>query len=200
MRTRPTTPAGLAALTGWAREQAHWCEANATVANRTFLTVTATIDDAARGMSGLQPWTPPTVVKTEADPIFAAIEKHKQALRQMAAASDEARRLMKLAETKFGQWEHLPEKDRKAFSIYLDSISPNGDHDTVVDAAADHLGDMTWDMSKTVPNSLSGLLAFASYGREMIEHKETTFDEEDLKNMMLSLAEAAEEIERGNAT
>src|SRR5258706_16474403 len=31
LRTRPNTPAGLAALTTWAREQANWLRANASV-------------------------------------------------------------------------------------------------------------------------------------------------------------------------
>ena len=128
------------------------------------------------------------------DPVFAAIEKHKQALRSTAAASNKARRLSKRAEKKFRPHKQLQEKDREAFVEYLDSISPNGDHDTVIDGAANHLGDTTWDMSQTVPTSLSGLLAFASYAREVIEHKETTFDENDLRNMLLSLAEAADEI------
>jgi hypothetical protein len=59
MRTRPTTPAGLAALTTWARERADWLSANGTEGGDNFCTVSATIDDAARGMSGLEPWSPP---------------------------------------------------------------------------------------------------------------------------------------------
>jgi hypothetical protein len=58
MRTRPTTPAGLAALTTWARERADWLRANWTEGGGDFCTVSATIDDAVRGMSGLQPWSP----------------------------------------------------------------------------------------------------------------------------------------------
>jgi hypothetical protein len=196
LRTRPTTPAGLAALTTFSRERADWLKANGTEGGDDFCTASATIDDATRGMSGLQPWSPPQsmIVAGEPDPVFAAIEKHKQALRQMTAASREAKRLMKLAEKKFGPHKELAEKDRKAFVDYLDTISPNGDHDTVIEPAANHLGDATWDLSQTVPNSLSGLLAFASYARQVIEHKETTFDENDLQNMLLSLAEAADAV------
>jgi hypothetical protein len=58
-RTRPTTPAGLAVLTTWAREQADWLDANASYFDGEELcALTATIDDAARGMSGLEPWLP----------------------------------------------------------------------------------------------------------------------------------------------
>lgn len=56
MHTRPTTPAGLVVYTGWLRQEInglgslHLREVNA---------IFATLDDAARGMAGLQPWSPP---------------------------------------------------------------------------------------------------------------------------------------------
>ena len=59
-RTRPTTPAGLAVLTTWAREQADWLCANSSVLHsEDYCALAASIDDAARGMSGLEPWSPP---------------------------------------------------------------------------------------------------------------------------------------------
>jgi hypothetical protein len=59
-RTHPTTPAGLAVLTTWAREQADWLCANSSVLNsEDYCALTASIDDATRGMSGLEPWSPP---------------------------------------------------------------------------------------------------------------------------------------------
>jgi hypothetical protein len=59
-RTRPTTPAGLAVLTTWAREQADWLCANSSDLNsEDYCALTASIDDATRGMSGLEPWSPP---------------------------------------------------------------------------------------------------------------------------------------------
>jgi hypothetical protein len=58
-RTRPTTPAGLAVLTTWAREQADWLCANSSVLHsEDTCALAATIDDATRGMSGLEPWSP----------------------------------------------------------------------------------------------------------------------------------------------
>jgi hypothetical protein len=61
LRTRPTTPAGLAALTTWARERVAWFCANGTcLDDEDFGTLAATIDDATRGMSGLEPWSPPS--------------------------------------------------------------------------------------------------------------------------------------------
>lgn len=60
MRTRPTTPAGLAALTSWMRHEAadmhvnesHWH-------SRDLVALAASLDDAVRGMSKLEPWSPP---------------------------------------------------------------------------------------------------------------------------------------------
>jgi len=60
MRTRPTTPAGLAALTTWTREEANQLRKDSSMLYADDLyTLSATIDDATRGMSGLKPWSPP---------------------------------------------------------------------------------------------------------------------------------------------
>jgi hypothetical protein len=65
LRTRPTTPAGLAALTTWAREKADWLHDQASMMNGEDLcTLSATIDDAVRGMSGLKAWSP---LRTDAE-------------------------------------------------------------------------------------------------------------------------------------
>jgi hypothetical protein len=59
LRTRPTTPAGLAAFTTWTHEQADWLCANGSVLHGEDLcALTAAIDDATRGMSGLEAWSP----------------------------------------------------------------------------------------------------------------------------------------------
>jgi hypothetical protein len=64
-RTRPTTPAGLAILTTWAREQADWLNANGSYLDEEeCCALAATIDDATRGMSGLEPWSPPPLVRS----------------------------------------------------------------------------------------------------------------------------------------
>jgi hypothetical protein len=56
IRTRPTTPTGLAALTGWVREWANWLRDNASeLYAKDFCAIAAAIDDATRGMSGLEP-------------------------------------------------------------------------------------------------------------------------------------------------
>ncbi len=127
----------------------------------------------------------------EEDPIFAAIQVHKNALEQMSAAVAEARRLRRLAEKKFGPLESLEDGRRKRFVKYLDSISPDGDHDTVTNVAADHLAATTLELAETVPTSLQGLLSLACHAREVIEHKDTTFDDLDLQTLLLSMSTAA---------
>jgi hypothetical protein len=59
MRTRPTTPTGLAALTTWTREEADRLRKDGSnLFHEDLCALTATIDDAARGMSGLKAWSP----------------------------------------------------------------------------------------------------------------------------------------------
>jgi hypothetical protein len=52
MRTRPTTPAGLAALTTWAREMADEIEGHSVLRAEDFCALTATIDDAVKALIG----------------------------------------------------------------------------------------------------------------------------------------------------
>jgi hypothetical protein len=68
MPTRPTTPAGLAALTTWAREKADEMEPNSYMLGEDLCALTASIDDATRGMSGLEPWSPPAPVVASPHP------------------------------------------------------------------------------------------------------------------------------------
>jgi hypothetical protein len=63
IRTQPTTPAGLVALTSFARAMAERSNhGDAGFADRQWIPVMAAIDDATRGMSGLNPWTPPAPI------------------------------------------------------------------------------------------------------------------------------------------
>jgi len=83
LRTRPTTPSGLVALTSWVRKEAEWLRANggSTLYPNDFCALSGTIDDATRGMSGLEPWSPPRENSADGpDPILAAIEAHRSAL------------------------------------------------------------------------------------------------------------------------
>jgi len=58
IRTQPTTPAGLGALTSFARDMIERSDHDATVADDQLVPIIAAIDDATRGMSGLKPWEP----------------------------------------------------------------------------------------------------------------------------------------------
>jgi hypothetical protein len=59
IRTRPITPAGLAALTTWVRERTDWlCDNSSVLPDEEQRAIAAAVDDATRGMSGLKPWSP----------------------------------------------------------------------------------------------------------------------------------------------
>jgi hypothetical protein len=195
LRTCPTTPAGLAALTSWARERVDWLRKNySTPRPDDVCNLAATIDDAVRGMTGLHPWSPPQLADTaNVDPIFAAIEKREEALEAIRAASLEARRLRKIADEKIGDWRKLPEERRTEYARFLDSISPNGDHDSIIEGPADIAGEAMNGLTQTVPTSREGFIALSIYAGAVIRDRESTFDESDLRNLLLSLADAADE-------
>ena len=89
IRTQPTTPAGLGALTGFARDMAERSTRDAGLPDGGWVLVMTAIDDATRGMSGLEPWSPPLraekSVTFEQHPdaeLFAAIDRYHAAVRE----------------------------------------------------------------------------------------------------------------------
>jgi hypothetical protein len=52
LRTRPTTPAGLAALTTWARGRAEWHRDNGTEDNDLMAAIATAIDNAVKALIG----------------------------------------------------------------------------------------------------------------------------------------------------
>lgn len=86
VNTRPTTPAGLAALTTWFRNESDGMCGNSLWPGERICALSATIDDSARGMSGLKPWSPaPTAAALGQHPdaeLFAAIERYYEASRE----------------------------------------------------------------------------------------------------------------------
>jgi hypothetical protein len=58
IRTRPTTPTGLVALTSFARDMAERSSRDAGFGDKQWTAAIAAIDDAVRGMAGLQSWSP----------------------------------------------------------------------------------------------------------------------------------------------
>jgi hypothetical protein len=65
LRTRPTTMAGLVALTALVRERADWLCPHSLMSGEELCALTAAINDAARSMSGLEPWSPPLPATVE---------------------------------------------------------------------------------------------------------------------------------------
>src|SRR5450755_1940720 len=91
IRTRPVTPAGLAALTTWVRELTDWLCANSSILpDEEQRAIAAAIDDATRGMSGLEPWSPPlsAAMAVSVDPAFALIAEKRAADVAHCAAID----------------------------------------------------------------------------------------------------------------
>lgn len=98
IRTQPTTPAGLAALTGFARDMAERSNRNdAGLPDGEWVTVMATIDAATRGMSGLKAWSPPALLPVGPHPdreLFNLTDRYVTALDEYsdcALAFDEIR-------------------------------------------------------------------------------------------------------------
>jgi hypothetical protein len=88
IRTRPITPAGLAALTGWVREWADNLHANCSVPRgENLCAITAAIDDATRGMSGLEPWSPQLPAASERESNFNVAFSHAATARKPSRRS-----------------------------------------------------------------------------------------------------------------
>jgi hypothetical protein len=148
MRTRPTTPAGLAALTSWARERADWLRANGTEGGDDFCTVSASIDDATRGMSGLEPWSPPlsAAMAVSVDPAFALIAEKRAADVAHCAAidvQDEAERNEGID----------PDAVEEAFQRCCDACSVVNEAD--------------WRLATTPPTTLAGVAAVLRFANEI---------------------------------
>ena len=106
-RTRPTTPAGLAVLTTWAREQTDWFCANSSVPDsEDTCALAATIDDATRGMSGLEPRSPlPEIdadLVTMGEQFAKLIDQHETASDLETPLHEEMERGCALLQAKYG--------------------------------------------------------------------------------------------------
>jgi hypothetical protein len=154
MRTRPITPAGLAALTSWARELADEIGPHSTLLAEDFCALTATIDDAARGMSGLKPWAPvASGRKNPSDPIFAIIDKHRAA----TTAWKEAVRVEFAYEKCRPEVEAMDPVERGTYQSTFDSLQEaTGD-------AGDQMHEASIDLVNTPPSSLAGIIALCEY-------------------------------------
>jgi hypothetical protein len=148
-RTRPTTPAGLAVLTTWAREQADWLCANSSVLKREdYCALAASIDDATRGMSGLEPWSPPlpAAMAVSADPAFALIAE------KLAADVAHEKAIDAVAEV-----EDLGDFSSDAA---IEAQENN-------EAACDYVNEVDWKLANTSPTTLAGVAAVLRFANEI---------------------------------
>jgi len=147
IRTRPVTPAGLAALTGWVRERTDWLCANSSILpDEEQRAIAAAIDDATRGMSGLEPWSPPLLAMPLARvlphpdaELFAATDRYLAGLSEYAACA--------LA---FGEVNFIEPRPRGYVSkerAYLRTMK--------------HFGKMERELVNISPKTLDGLFAKA---------------------------------------
>jgi hypothetical protein len=189
IRTQPTTPAGLGALTGFARDMAERSNRDAGLPDGGWILVTTTIDDATRGMSGLQAWSPPNpmpVDRDSADPIFAEIAKFRAAKKKSAAAYARVNRLYKdAAENGLGPDSEL--KDRNAFVAARLGCDP----DEFTDGPAFEYWDSVDDAFSTVPTTKTGFVALLRFAAEMNE-RDRDLLEENVEGLICSLNAAVD--------
>jgi hypothetical protein len=149
LRTRPVTPAGLAALTAWARERADWLYANASLLDgENLCALTASIDDATRGMSGLESWSPPLLAAAavSADPAFALIAEKLAA----DVAHDKA------IDT-YGEFDNRRDRSSDAAIEALENSA----------AACHYANEVDWKLATTLPTTLAGVAAVLRFANQI---------------------------------
>jgi hypothetical protein len=183
--TRPTTPAGLAALTTWARERADWLCANASgLDGEDLCALTASIDDATRGMSGLKPWSPPlpAAMAVSADPTFAVIAEK--------LAADVAHEKAIDAQGEFD--------GRRDYSS--DAAIEARDNSA---AACHFANEVDWKLATTPPTTIAGVAALLRFANEIEDaggewpHTDTIGREGWHYQLRATMAAAIEELMKG---
>ena len=149
VRTRPITPAGLAALTTWVRERTDWLCANFShLPEAELCAIAAAIDDATRGMSGLEPWSPPlqAAAAVSADPAFTLIAEKRAADAAHGRACDE----LGEAEDRYG-----------VASEEAEEVFDRGG------AACDTAYEAGWPLATTQPTTFAGVAAVLRFANEI---------------------------------
>jgi hypothetical protein len=149
IRTRPTTPAGLAALTTWARERMDWLrKQGSSLEGDKLYKLSAAIDDATRGMSGLEPWSPPlpAAIAVSADPAFALIAEKLAADIAHEKAIDAQ-----------GEFEGRGDF-RSGAAIEAQENSA---------AACHYVNEVDWKLATTPPTTLAGVAAVLRFANEI---------------------------------
>lgn len=162
VETVPTSPAGLAALTGFAHDTTlHLGDNGSEWGCGNLTTLLTTIDTATRGMTGLAPWSPPAATVTGADPIFAAIEAHRAAMMRVRDLHDEEFRLE--AELPFDRrrWAWNSEES-------LDDAAKHDDHRWLENCiqghhAFEHMDALAMEFIRVRATTAAGVAALLSY-------------------------------------
>jgi hypothetical protein len=158
MRTRPTTPSGLVALTTWTREQAN----GGMLLFDDYFAFIATIDDSARGMSGLVAWSPPTAPDSDAE-LFAAIEHHKAARLAFESAVHRGSKLD----------EELPsEKTQSQITVFEKRIVETDDprwieSEREINRTSDAEEEAACALVGIAPSTMPGVIALLRYATSM---------------------------------
>jgi hypothetical protein len=101
--TQPTTPAGLGALTSFARDMTERSNrGDAGFGDRQWVPVAAAIDDATRGMSGLRPWSPVSENPAEPSDATALVEHCRRGDRRWDVLGDEINEIEEAARKEHG--------------------------------------------------------------------------------------------------
>jgi hypothetical protein len=158
VRTQPTTPAGLGALTGFAHEMAErTARGDDVFADREWIPVVAAINNATRGMAGLKAWAPPAQVvaptETKAiDPVFEIIEKHR--------AAELAWKEAVHVEYAYENRDEVREMKPRASKAYVRRFQQLQD---ATSDAADRMYDLVHDLVTVPPATLAGIVALCTY-------------------------------------
>lgn len=178
MRTRPTTPVGLAALTNWMREEADDMYANESCwLSKDLCAIAATLDDAVRGMSKLVPWSPPLPSPAnQSDPIFAAIEdciaKRAQSDARFARVSAAYRKA-----AKHGLGVESSLEDRNAFV----EAEVGQDPDDYTDETSSAWWEATDNLFDIEPTTLAGVVALLRFADDLAERNKDALEDNAVK-------------------
>ena len=169
MRTRPITPAGLVALTCWTRELAIELEPHSNLLSEDFCALTATIDNAARGMSGLKAWSPaPAHGQNSSDRIFRIIENHRASAKTFQGAVSVEYAYEK-ADSKVEAMDPVERQTyQSAFQVLQEATSDAGDQ----------MREASIDVVNTPPASLAGIIALCEYLGPQFEDEALNLPEE----------------------
>jgi hypothetical protein len=170
IKTSPTSPAGLVALTTWVRERLDWLRDNGSCHEpEKYCAMASAIDDAARGMSGLKRWSPVADGgKNTTDPIFAIIDRHQA----ITTVWREAVRVEFAFEKNRSEVEAMNLVERKTYQSTFDSIQE------ATEDASDQMHEASVGLLNNPPSSLAGIVALCEYVGPQLDDDEHNLPDE----------------------